>query len=288
MNDMIPNRRMVDIAGSSLSVIDEGEGPALLLGHGYLWDWRMWAPQIEALKADYRLIVPEMWGHGESGPLPEGTTRHADLAAHMLELMDRLEIDRFAVAGSSMGGMWGAHLAELAPDRVTGFAILNSYLGEEPETNRQTYFAMLDSVEREGLVNDAIIANIAPLFFAPGALEAAPDLAKRFRDQIGSYDAERLRRSIVPLGRLIFGREDALGSLTRIKAPALIIAGREDRSRPAAESAEMAELMGIIAHVIGDCGHSATIEQPARVNSLLTEFLAAVHQSSGPQRMLRL
>lgn len=289
MNDMTPRRRMVDIAGSRLSVIDEGEGPAVLLGHGYLWDWRMWAPQIEALKADYRLIVPEMWGHGESGPLPEGTARHPDLAAHMLELMDRLEIERFALAGSSMGGMWGAHLAALAPNRITGFAMLNSYLGEEPEINRQTYFAMLANVEREGLVNESIIANIAPLFFAPGALEASPDLATRFRDQIGGYDAKRLRESIVPLGRLIFGRENALDILKRIEAPMLIIAGREDRSRPAAESVEMAGLTGAIPHVIGACGHSSTIEQPTRVNGLLSEFLAAIHEApgSGPQRMLR-
>lgn len=280
---------MVEIAGSHLSVIDEGEGPAILLGHGYLWDWRMWAPQIEVLKAGYRLIVPEMWGHGTSGPLPAGTTSHADIAAQMLELMDGLGIETFAIAGSSMGGMWGAHLAALAPHRVTGFAMLNSYLGKEPETKRQTYFAMLDEVEREGLVSERIIAAIAPLFFADGALEASPETAKRFREQIGSYDAERLRQSIVPLGRLIFGREDALDMLGRIETPALILAGREDRSRPAEESVEMAQLMGVIAHVIGACGHSATIEQPARVNALLADFLRTVHQAAGagPQPMLR-
>ncbi|MFB0874505.1 MULTISPECIES: alpha/beta fold hydrolase [unclassified Sphingobium] len=276
MDNSSPRRHMVEIAGSTLSVIDEGEGPAVLLGHGYLWDWRMWEPQIEALKNRYRLIVPEMWGHGQSGPLPEGTTSHADIAAQMLSLLDRLEIDRAIVAGSSMGGMWGAHLAALAPDRIAGLALMNTYLGDEPAHNRAAYYAMLDAVEHEGLVNDAIIATIAPLFFASTANKAPQALEARLRDQVASYDAERLRRSIAPLGRIIFGREDAIDLLDKLTLPALIVAGRDDRSRPATESIIMADRLGVTAHIIDDCGHSATLEQPAIVTDLLARFLARV------------
>jgi len=276
MDNFSPHRQTVDIAGSTLSVIDEGEGPAVLLGHGYLWDWRMWEYQIERLKDRYRLIVPEMWGHGQSGPLPEGTTSNADIAAQMLSLLDRLEIDRAIVAGSSMGGMWGAHLAALAPDRIVGLALMNSYLGDEPAHNRAAYYAMLDAVEHEGLVNDAILANIVPLFFASTGRNAPQALEARLRDQVASYDADRLRRSIAPLGKVIFGREDALGLLDKLKMPALIVAGRDDRSRPAAESIIMADRLGITAHIVDDCGHSATLEQPAIVTDLLASFLARV------------
>lgn len=71
--------------------------------------------------------------------MPEGTRSHADLATQMLALRDRLEIERFAVVGSSMGGMWGAHLAASAPERVTGLALLNTALSEGLEATRRTY-----------------------------------------------------------------------------------------------------------------------------------------------------
>ncbi|UEM24224.1 alpha/beta fold hydrolase (plasmid) [Skermanella mucosa] len=271
-----PTRRVFKIAGSPLSMVECGRGPAVLLGHGYLWDWRMWRPQIDALHSRYRLIVPEMWGHGDSGPMPADTRRHADLAAQMLALMDRLDIERFAVVGSSMGGMWGAHLAAMAPERVTGLALLNSYLGAEPEANRRTYFGMLDAVERDGRVNDAILSHIIPLFFAPDVATRSPDLPILLRDQIARYDAARLRETIAPLGRLIFGREDALDVLDRVRAPTVIVAGREDRSRPAAESAVMAERIGCGLHILDACGHSATLEQPEQVNLILSDFLGSI------------
>lgn len=276
MDNLSPRWHLVEIAGSSLSVLDVGEGPAVLLGHGYLWDWRMWEPQIETLQDRYRLIVPEMWGHGRSGPLPQGTSSNVDIAAQMLGLLDRLEIERVAVVGSSMGGMWGAHLAALAPGRIAGLAMLNSYLGEEPAHNRQAYFAMLDAVEHEGFVNESIMANIVPLFFSSAALKDTPDLAARLRGQIASYGADGLRRSIAPLGRIIFGREDALGLLETLKMPAMIVAGRDDRSRPPAESIVMADLLAITAHIIDNCGHSATLEQPATVTELMAEFLGGI------------
>ncbi|EWY38312.1 hypothetical protein N825_13975 [Skermanella stibiiresistens SB22] len=271
-----PTRHVLEIAGGTLSMVECGQGPAVLLAHGYLWDWRMWRPQIEALRSRYRLIVPEMWGHGDSGPLPADTHRHADLAAQMLALMDRLDIERFAVVGSSMGGMWGAHLAASAPERVTGLALLNSYLGAEPEVSRRTYFGMLDAVEREGRVNDAIMAQIIPLFFAAGVETRSPDLPILLRDQITRFDAARLRGTIAPLGRLIFGREDALDVLDTVRAPTIIVAGRQDRSRPASESAVMAERIGCGLHVLDGCGHTATLERPAEVNLILSNFLGSL------------
>ena len=55
------------IDGQPLHYVDQGSGPVVLLGSSYLWDRDMWAPQIEALTQQYRVIVPELWGHGESG-----------------------------------------------------------------------------------------------------------------------------------------------------------------------------------------------------------------------------
>ena len=104
--------------GKSLHYLDVGSGFPLLLGHSYLFDLNMWAPQFEALAKRYRLIVPDLWGHGDSPALPPGRNSLSDIAADHLALMDRLDIEEFGIVGLSVGGMWGAELAALAPERA--------------------------------------------------------------------------------------------------------------------------------------------------------------------------
>ena len=90
-----------------LHYIDQGEGFPVLLGHSYLWHSTMWEPQVRALSQQYRVIVPDLWGHGKSGPLPAGTRDLADLSRQILALLDKLGIQRCAMVGISVGGMWG-------------------------------------------------------------------------------------------------------------------------------------------------------------------------------------
>jgi pimeloyl-ACP methyl ester carboxylesterase len=68
------------IDGRPLHYVDQGCGPVVLLGSSYLWNRDICAPQIEALSHQYRVIVPELWGHGESGPLPTRTRSLDNLA----------------------------------------------------------------------------------------------------------------------------------------------------------------------------------------------------------------
>lgn len=278
MNDTNISRthRHIPLAGSDLSVIEAGRGPPILLGHGYLWDWRMWEPQILELSRRYRVIVPEMWGHGGSGRLPDGARTPADLACHMIEMLDRLEIERCVVIGSSLGGMWGAQIAARAPDRVAGLVLMNSYLGGEPVAKRLGYAAMLDQVEAAGKIAPAIADAITPMFFGANIERYAPTLPVELRQKLLRLDSRTLLDSIVPLGRLIFDRAEALEILDKIEAPVLIMAGADDRARPAEESGVMARWLQTDLIVMPDCGHTATLEQPELVTSALVRFLDAI------------
>ncbi|HEX2526364.1 MAG TPA: alpha/beta fold hydrolase [Geminicoccus sp.] len=268
-----PSQHQVTIEGSSLSIIEQGQGPAVLLGHGFLWDWRMWRPQAPVLSARCRVIMPELWGYGRSGTLPAGTHTPADLARPMLELLDQLGIDRCVVIGSSVGGMWGAHLAAHAPGRIAGLVLMNSYLGEEPTPKRLTYAAMLDQVETAGRIEDEIADAITPLFFSTDVSARKPMLPHGLRLQLDGFSAEKLRRSIVPLGRLIFDRPHALDVLAQVRAPTLVITGSEDRARPPEESRVMAELLQAELVEVPGCGHTATLERPEAVNAAILRFL---------------
>lgn len=282
MDEVAEHFHEVAIDGGRLSLVDLGEGPAVLLGHGLLWDWSLWSPQIPALARGRRLIVPDMWGHGRSGPMPPHTRCLADIARQMLRVLDARGIDRCVVVGLSLGGMWGAHLAAMAPERVAGLVLLNTYLGEEPPPKRAAYGAILDRVASLGRIDDETAQAIGPLFFAPGASKARPDLVERLREAMDGFSPSALQATIAPLGRLIFDRPDDLEVVTRIEAPSLVIGGAVDLARPAEESRIMADLMDAELAIIGDCGHTSSLERPAAVTALLESFLERLGWGENP------
>lgn len=92
---------------NGMPFLEKGEGFPVLLGHSYLFDRDMWSPQIAALAKHYRVIAPDLWGHGDAPALPSRVGNLQDLARDNLKLMDSLGINKFAVVGLSVGGMWG-------------------------------------------------------------------------------------------------------------------------------------------------------------------------------------
>ncbi|WP_322027430.1 alpha/beta fold hydrolase [Burkholderia sp. BCC1977] len=260
------------IQGSTLHYQEYGTGFPVLLGHSYLWDGAMWAPQIDALSRTCRVIVPDLWGHGLSGTLPDGTRTLDDLAAHASALLDALDIERCAVVGLSVGGMWGARLALREPERVRALVMMDTSLEAEPDTTRTRYFQMLDAIEAAGAISPPLLDAIVPLFFRPGAdLTGAVPVA--FRDALMNLPAHRLRESIVPLGRLIFGRPDTLPALAALDGQrTLLMCGASDVARLPAETEKMARVIGCRHALVPDAGHISNLENPAFVTRMLLEW----------------
>jgi pimeloyl-ACP methyl ester carboxylesterase len=262
------------LRGSHLHYLDQGTGFPLVFGPSYLWDARMWAPQVQGLSSRYRCIVPELWGHGESGHVPEIPYTFVALAEDMAAFVTALRLDSFALVGLSVGGMWAARLALAMPERVRALVLLDSFVGAEPAATQTRYFAMLDAVERAGAFPAPLVEQVVPLYFAPATLTRDDGLVAGFRQALLGMDRERLP-SVVALGRAIFARESILDRLGEVRCPTLIGVGRHDRPRPVAEARAMAErIPGARFEIIEDAGHISNLEQPARVLALLEDFLA--------------
>ncbi|MCE4355951.1 alpha/beta fold hydrolase [Xanthomonas hortorum] len=261
------------IAGQTLHYAQHGQGFPVLLGHSYLWDAAMWEPQIHALSQHYRVIVPELWGHGRSAALPAGTQTVGDLAEQMLLLLDALELPQCAVVGLSVGGMWGAELALLAPERVRSLVLMDTFLGAEPQATQMRYFGLLDAIEAAGEITPALIEAIVPIFFRPG-IDLSSALPAAFAQRLAAMSAEQLRASVVPLGRLIFGRADRLEALSALNpANTFLLGGEYDIPRPPEELWLMAEVIGCDYELVPDAGHIASLENPAFVTAQLLGWL---------------
>jgi 3-oxoadipate enol-lactonase len=114
-----------EVNGTRLNVIEEGEGPALLLLHGLGGSWREWAPQLDALSDTYRCIAIEHRGHGRS----ERTSgRYSiDLFTNdVAAVCGALGVTHAHVAGLSMGGMIGLDLALRYPWLVDSLVLAAS------------------------------------------------------------------------------------------------------------------------------------------------------------------
>ncbi|HHX4056218.1 MAG: alpha/beta fold hydrolase [Burkholderia contaminans] len=271
----------VNIHGSTLHYQDHGTGFPVLLGHSYLWDAAMWAPQIDALSRQYRVIVPDLWGHGASGALPEGTQTLDDLAAQASALLDALAIEQCALVGLSVGGMWGARLALREPQRVRSLVLMDASLEAEPDATRLRYFGMLDAIATAGRIAPPLLDAIVPLFFRPDVNLAGP-VPSAFRDALANLPADRLRQSIVPLGRLIFGRPDTLPALAELDAErTLLMCGAGDMARPPSETVKMASVIGCAHALVPDAGHISNLENPAFVTRMLLDWFDAQRLSAG-------
>ncbi|BBP60622.1 alpha/beta fold hydrolase [Pseudomonas sp. St316] len=261
------------IDGQPLHYLDQGQGPVVLLGSSYLWDHAMWTPQIEVLSQHYRVITLDLWGHGQSGRLPEGMTSLDDLARQALALMDHLDVDCFNLVGLSVGGMWGARLALAAPERVQSLVLMDTYVGVEPEPTRQYYFSLFDKIEASGSIPEPLLDIIVPIFFRPG-IDPQSALYQQFRATLAALPTDRLRDSIVPLGRIIFGRDDILPRLAGLDAGStLVMCGDQDKPRPPSEALEMAELIGCPHTLIPEAGHISNLENPQFVTEAVLAFL---------------
>lgn len=271
--DLSLYRQTKMISGRQLSYLDIGTGPVLLLGHSYLWDSAMWAPQIMALSSHYRCIAPDLWGHGQSDTLPDNCNNLLDIADHMLMLMDTLAIDNFSVIGLSVGAMWGAELVLKAPTRVNSLVMLDSFIGFEPEITRAKYDNMLDLIENAGVIPPALISVISPLFFANNAINNHPELVAGFEQYLASIPPENIP-AIVQLGRMIFGRRDTMDFAEQFTLPCLIMVGVEDKARSVLESYLMHDAIegSELVH-IPHAGHISTLEQADFINQRLNQFL---------------
>src|SRR5918995_4572054 len=139
-----------DINGQRIYFEDSGgDGPAVILAHGFLMDHEMFAPQVAALSGTHRVITWDERGFGRTDFDGKPFT-YWDSANDCLGLLDHLGIDRAVVGGMSQGGFISLRVALTAPERVRGLILLDTQAGTEDPDVIPLYDGMLDSWVADG------------------------------------------------------------------------------------------------------------------------------------------
>ena len=239
-------------------------GPTVVLLHGATLDHRAWAPQIEALIPGFRIVVPDLRGHGES----TGPFDFEAAVQDVLALIDELPERRVVVVGLSLGGNIAQEVLRRDPDRVQALVVADSTCNtaaRSPWAAQMTVAALNAQARMTG--DD----------FARRAAEATA-----VDPQVQAYaleaNAHRSNSETVAILSSLLTSALRAEPTYRLPVPALLVHGARDRigdiatgTRGWAEREPLAEYA-----VIPDAGHASNLDNPEKFTAVLRAFLDQV------------
>jgi len=257
------------VNGVSLYYEDEGSGAPLLLIHGFPLSSKIWSHQIDGLKADFRVIAPDLRGFGMSeAPLAGYSmdTYADDIAA----LMTHLGLESAVVCGMSMGGYVLLNLLNRHPERVKGACFMVTRCGADDEAGKARRTALAEEVMITGVKVTADL--FSRILFAPGTAATCSELVTEVVGIMQGMKKEGIAGGLLAMRE----RPDYCSKLAGFTVPSLMIGGEEDQAIPVEESRILAgRLPNASLSIIPEAGHMVMLEQPEAVNSALRSFLNA-------------
>jgi 3-oxoadipate enol-lactonase len=256
------------VNGITITYTDSGgDGPAVVLSHGYLMDSSMFDPQVAVLAPDYRVIAWDERGFG--GTRATGPFTYWDSARDVLALLDHLGIEQAVLGGMSQGGFLSLRAALLAPDRVRALVLIDSQSGLENPEAAPAYEQMEQIWLEHGPepVQDVVAGII--LGEPGGPVDYAPWFAKW---------AELDRDETELAFRCLMDRDDITGRLGEISCPALILHGTADAAIPMADAEVVRDGLAGPATLVQIEGgsHAANLSHPDDVNLAILAFLRSL------------
>jgi len=275
--------RFVELNGHLVAYRDAGDPVAepLLLIHGVGGSSLAWVPLFEHLSAKYRVIAPDLLGHGQSDK-PRADYSLGAFAVWLRDFLDALDIPAATLVGHSLGGGIALQLVHQHRQYCRRLVLVNSGgLGSDVSMPLR----LLSTPGAELLL--PVIASRPAVFLGHGVLSLltagglaeSPRSQERWRkyfalaDPLGRHAFVRTLRSVVDLRGQTVSALDRLPNLVR-DVPTLIIAGARDPVIPASHArAAHAALPGSRLEIIDEAGHHPMLDCPATLAGLIDEFV---------------
>lgn len=244
-----------------------GVGPPVILLHPFPVNHEFWLPVTKHLASRYRLIIPDLRGHGESG-LGAGPATMQKHALDIACVMTAAGFDRAPLIGVSIGGYSIFEFWRRFRDRVSGLVLCNTKAPADAADARASRLKAADDVLQHG--TEPFFEGMLQKVLAETTRHSRPDLvegALRMMRKMSAEDVAGVQRGMAE-------RPDSVSTLKTINAPVLIITGDEDTVTGVPEAELMKQnIAGSQMKVIAKAGHYSPWEQPEEVGKLLGQFL---------------
>ncbi|MBU3067863.1 alpha/beta fold hydrolase [Nocardia sp. NEAU-G5] len=254
---------------------DHGSGPALVLVHGFLFDKRMWQPQIESfVSIGYRVICVDMVGFGDSAAA-RGTIPMAAQSRAVTAVMDDRAVGEAVLIGYSMGGQVVLDVLGRHPERVGAVVFCDTFAGLDTPEVRAARLALADRLEAEGVRDYA--EEFLPLVLSERSVRERPAVAERARAMMTS--AHPVTAAAALRGRA--ARPDYTETARGLNIPALVVAGDEDAFDRGVLGAELAgQIPRSRLVIIPEAGHTPSMERPDAFDTIVREFLQSISRGA--------
>ena len=259
------------VNGTTLEVLDTaGAGPPVCFSHGLLWDHRMYAPQIEALRDRYRCIAWDHRGQGRSAVPDAPAVAIETVTADAIALIEALQIAPVHFVGLSMGGFVGMRIAARRPELIRSLVLLDTAPDPEPRAHLPRYKALSWAVRLLG-VRSFLAERVLRIMCSASWLAdpAHADTRQLLKERLMGLD-----RSIVRAVAGVLEREGVEAEIGDIRCPTLVARGVEDAAISRERSRLLADGIAGARWVEFDAaGHTSTLEQPEAVTAAIAAFL---------------
>jgi pimeloyl-ACP methyl ester carboxylesterase len=262
--------RQVEVFGQKIHYLEAGSGPPVILLHGLGGDTSNWALTVPALAARFHVYVPDQIGFGQSDK-PLINYRVATLVEFLNGFYQKLGITRATVVGNSLGGWTAMAFALAHPEKVERLVLVDAagYSPERTNSPKLTREVMLQ-------LNPATTAGLKQLMsnyiFYNQQMVTDQMIEQLFAAKLRRNDGYTVNQFIESILR---GEDYLDGKLGAVKAPTLVIWGREDKLTPLAMGEAFArDIPGAESVILDRCGHVPQLECAMGFNAALLKFLA--------------
>lgn len=252
------------IDGLSLYHEVHGSGAPILLVHGFPLSGKLWEPAVGLLERKYRLIVPDLRGHGRSEA--SETASMARFADDLAALLDEIgEHGPVVPVGMSMGGYVVFEFCRRYPERVRGLVLVDTRAQADPPEEVRMRREMAQLVRDGGSVaiTDTMIARL----FGP---HASDELKDSWREMLSATDPRGVAAALDAMAC----RVDSFATLSSLTCPVLIVTGEHDAITPPRDAYRMRQAArDARVEILPGAGHMTPVECPEAFAAVLLRFL---------------
>lgn len=248
-----------------------GDGAPVVLLHPFPANHELWLPAARALISRYRVILPDLRGHGESG-VGEGPATMEKHACDVARVMDDANIGRAPLVGNSIGGYAIFEFWRRYRGRVSALVLCNTKAQADAAEGKAARLQSAADVMERG--TESFFEGMAPKLMGKTTYSTRPDLVEGALHMMRKMS----REDVALVQRGMAERPDSVETLKTIDVPTLTLTGDEDIVTGVAEAELMRRnIPGSEMKVISKAGHYSPWEQPEQVGRAIRQFLDSVN-----------
>jgi 3-oxoadipate enol-lactonase len=255
----------IKVGLNEMAYKDMGSGEALVFLHGFCGSMSYWDEIAPNLSKDYRVILIDLRGHGNSSSSVYPFTID-DMAKDIKEILESLHLGRVHLFGHSLGGYITLSLVEHFPEKLKGYGLIHSTAYPDSDVAKQGRVVAAESIEMNGI--QPFIDGLVPKLFTDDSLSNLKEAVAVTKEIGYSTNSKAAQQTLLAMKR----RPDRNDILRKKSIPLLLVAGEQDKIIPFEKTLSI-KANHIQSKIIHQAGHMSMYEKPQELIQAIREFL---------------